>query len=106
MPSGLLYVLQVLHWCPATIPMNTPGGLWSWRNQTTFAVHFYEAVLATLAVVVWHLYSVIFDPDVYPMETAWLTGRSVTRRGLEHLEESPTDSAAEAEGTPNGSSHG
>jgi cytochrome b subunit of formate dehydrogenase len=43
-------------------------------------VHFYEAVLAALAILVWHLYSAIFDPDVYPMETAWLTGRSVKRR--------------------------
>ena len=49
-------------------------------------VHFYEAVLAGLAILVWRFYSVIFDPDVYPMETSWLTGRSVkarrrTRRG-------------------------
>ncbi len=69
-------------------------------------VHFYEAVLAALAIVVWHLYSVIFDPDVYPMEAAWLTGRSVKRRGLEHLEESPTDSAAEEQRTPDGPSQG
>jgi cytochrome b subunit of formate dehydrogenase len=39
-------------------------------------VHFYEAVLATLAIVVWHFYFVIFDPDVYPMDTAWLSGHS------------------------------
>lgn len=44
------------------------------------AVHFYEAVLATLAIVVWHFYFVIFDPDVYPMDTAWLTGRSVRKK--------------------------
>ena len=37
-------------------------------------VHFYEAVLATLAILVWHLYFVIFNPDVYPMNLAWLTG--------------------------------
>jgi len=24
---------------------------------------------------VWHFYFVIFDPDVYPMNSAWLTGR-------------------------------
>jgi cytochrome b subunit of formate dehydrogenase len=40
------------------------------------SVHFYEAVLATLAIVVWHFYFVVFDPDVYPMDTAWLTGKS------------------------------
>jgi cytochrome b subunit of formate dehydrogenase len=37
-------------------------------------IHFYEAVLATLAILVWHLYFVVFNPDVYPMSTAWLTG--------------------------------
>ncbi|MEK7408342.1 MAG: cytochrome b/b6 domain-containing protein [Acidobacteriota bacterium] len=40
-------------------------------------VHFYEAVLAGLSILVWHFYAVIFDPDVYPMDTAWLTGYSV-----------------------------
>ena len=38
-------------------------------------IHFYEAVLATLAIIVWHFYFVIFNPDVYPMNLAWLTGR-------------------------------
>jgi len=37
-------------------------------------VHFYEAVLATLAIIVWHFYFVVFNPDVYPMNLAWLTG--------------------------------
>ena len=45
----------------------------TWLDVAT-TVHFYEAVLATLAIVVWHFYSVIFDPDVYPMDTAWFTG--------------------------------
>jgi len=47
-----------------------------WLDVAT-SVHFYEALLATLAIVVWHFYTVIFDPDVYPMDTAWLTGLSV-----------------------------
>jgi len=37
-------------------------------------VHLYEAVLATLAVVAWHFYFVIFNPDIYPMNLSWLTG--------------------------------
>ena len=40
------------------------------------SLHFYEAVLATLAILIWHFYFVIFDPDVYPMDTAWLVGKS------------------------------
>lgn len=39
------------------------------------AIHFYEAVLATLAIAVWHLYHVVFKPGVYPMNPAWLTGK-------------------------------
>ncbi|NUN70566.1 MAG: cytochrome b/b6 domain-containing protein [Bacteroidetes bacterium] len=37
-------------------------------------VHYYEAWLATLAIIVWHFYFIIFNPDVYPMNLAWLKG--------------------------------
>jgi cytochrome b subunit of formate dehydrogenase len=53
----------------------------TWLDIAT-TVHFYEAILATLAIVVWHLYSVILDPDVYPMDTAWYTGVSVRKHEL------------------------
>jgi formate dehydrogenase gamma subunit len=46
-----------------------------WVIDIALAVHFYEAVLATLAIVVWHFYQVIFDPDVYPVNFAFLDGR-------------------------------
>ena len=48
----------------------------SWIVDAATAVHWYEAILATLAILVWHFYLVIFDPDVYPMDRAWLTGRA------------------------------
>ncbi|MCB0312348.1 MAG: cytochrome b/b6 domain-containing protein, partial [Calditrichaeota bacterium] len=38
-------------------------------------IHYYEAWLAFLAIVVWHLYYVIFNPDVYPMNFTWITGK-------------------------------
>jgi formate dehydrogenase gamma subunit len=46
-----------------------------WAIDIALAIHFYEAVLATLAIVVWHFYHVIFDPDVYPVNFAFLDGR-------------------------------
>ena len=27
--------------------------------------------------MIWHFYTVIFDPEVYPLDTAFLTGTSV-----------------------------
>jgi hypothetical protein len=45
-----------------------------WASELATLVHYYEAVLACLSVVVWHFYWTIFDPDVYPMNLSWLTG--------------------------------
>lgn len=45
-----------------------------WTYDVARAIHFYEAILATLTILVWHFYSVIFNPDVYPMSWAWITG--------------------------------
>lgn len=51
-------------------------------------IHFYEAWLASLAILVWHLYSVIFNPDMYPMNMAWLRG-TLSEREME--EEHPLE---------------
>jgi formate dehydrogenase gamma subunit len=51
------------------------GFLPRWSIDIALAVHFYEAVLATLAIIVWHFYHVMFDPDVYPVNFAFLDGR-------------------------------
>jgi cytochrome b subunit of formate dehydrogenase len=51
------------------------GFLPRWWIDIALAIHFYEAVLATLAIIVWHFYQVIFDPDVYPLNWAFVDGR-------------------------------
>jgi formate dehydrogenase gamma subunit len=53
----------------------------TWVADAATAIHWYEAILATLSILIWHFYMVIFDPDVYPMEKAWITGRM----SAEHL---------------------
>lgn len=46
-----------------------------WITDAATAVHWYEALLATFSILLWHFYLVIFDPLVYPMDTAWLDGK-------------------------------
>ncbi|HET7441575.1 MAG TPA: cytochrome b/b6 domain-containing protein [Terriglobales bacterium] len=46
-----------------------------WWLDIATAIHFYEAVLASLAIVAWHFYQVFFDPDTYPMNWAWWDGK-------------------------------
>jgi len=43
--------------------------------DVALVIHYYEAWLATLAILVWHIYGTVFSPGVYPMNPAWLTGR-------------------------------
>jgi cytochrome b subunit of formate dehydrogenase len=47
-----------------------------WISDAATSLHFYEAILATFSILIWHMYMVVFDPDVYPMDRAWLTGKT------------------------------
>ena len=72
----------LMAWFKVLVPV--PG----WWIDVAITIHWYEAILATLAIVVWHLYGVIFDPDAYPMNWAWFDGKM----SIEHYEhEHPLD---------------
>lgn len=43
-------------------------------------MHSYEALLAFLIVLVWHLFAVILSPEVFPLDTTIFTGRISTER--------------------------
>jgi cytochrome b subunit of formate dehydrogenase len=51
-------------------------------------IHYYEAWLATLAIIVWHFYYVIFNPDIYPLNLAFWKG-TLTEEEME--EEHPLE---------------
>jgi cytochrome b subunit of formate dehydrogenase len=57
-------------------------------------VHYYEAWLATLAILIWHMYSTVFSPNVYPMNPSWYTGK-MPKEIYEH--EHPEDPALKHE---------
>jgi cytochrome b subunit of formate dehydrogenase/nitrate/TMAO reductase-like tetraheme cytochrome c subunit len=46
-----------------------------WLVDVATAIHYYEAILATAAIFVWHFYQVFLDPDVAPMNWAWWDGK-------------------------------
>jgi hypothetical protein len=43
--------------------------------DVALTIHYYEAILACLAILVWHFYHVMFDPDVYPLNLACVDGK-------------------------------
>jgi cytochrome b subunit of formate dehydrogenase len=52
-------------------------------------IHYYEAWLAFLAIVVWHLYGTLFKPGVYPMNPSWLTGKMPREMYVEEHPDGP-----------------
>ncbi len=60
-------------------------------------VHYYEAWLATLAILIWHMYSTVFSPSVYPMNPSWMTGKMpVEVYRHEHPEDPAVNGGADA----------
>ena len=70
-----------------------------WWVDVATAVHFYEAILATLAILVWHFYQVFFDPDVYPMNWAWWDGKMPVEH-YKHEHELDAESLCESDDPP------
>ncbi|MEN9974299.1 MAG: hypothetical protein RLZZ282_305 [Verrucomicrobiota bacterium] len=86
---AIWFKIDVTHWLPR------------WIVEVAITIHYYEAILACLAIIVWHFYFVMFDPDVYPMNWAWLDGKVPKKLHDEDhpLEEtSPTDPPASKSG--------
>lgn len=52
-----------------------------WILDVVRVVHGFEALLALLSIVIWHMYNVHLNPEVFPMSRIWLTGK-ISRREL------------------------
>ncbi len=59
------------------------GFLPTWLFETSEVIHYYEAWLATLAIVIWHWFFVILHPEKYPMSTTWMDGK-ITLDEMKH----------------------
>lgn len=55
-----------------------------WVHNIFIIVHGYEAILAFLAVIIWHMYNVHLNPEVFPMSKIWLNGK-ITGKELRTL---------------------
>jgi len=69
-------------WFPKTIPASWPG----WIFNVSRIIHYYEALLAFLAILIWHGFHTMFHPAEYPMNTSWLTGYITEEEAEHHFE--------------------
>ncbi len=69
--TALMAITGIVLWFPAEATNWAPA----WIVAASQTVHFYEAWLATLAIIVWHFFFVIFHPDAYPVSFTFMDGR-------------------------------
>lgn len=71
-------------WFPTTV------GNWApiWLIKVSEIIHFYEAILASLAILVWHWFFVIYHPKEYPMSFTWIDGKMSMEKYRHHHENS------------------
>lgn len=64
-------------------PVETAGALGGQALAASRVAHSNEAVLALLVLIVWHVYSAVFAPDVFPLDRSMCSGK-MTVEELKH----------------------
>ena len=77
--STVMIMTGLALWFPALVTRVLPGQFVAAAREG----HSNEALLALLVVIVWHLYSVILSPSIFPGDLTIFTGRISERRLLE-----------------------
>jgi cytochrome b subunit of formate dehydrogenase len=69
--TAVMVLSGLVLWFSELLPAGSPP----WVFEVCRVIHYYEAILATGAIIVWHLFNTILHPAEYPMDTCWLTGK-------------------------------
>ncbi len=82
--TAIMATTGLIMWFPEFLARFFPGVL----VPTARVAHGGEAILAIVAVIIWHFYNAHFRPEIFPMDPAMFTGRmDVERLRHEHAEE-------------------
>ena len=84
--TGVLMMMLtgVILWFPAVVTKFLPGEI----IPAAKVLHTNEALVVFLIIAIWHVYSAIFSPEVFPLDTSIFTGYiSKSRMLREHPDE-------------------
>jgi cytochrome b subunit of formate dehydrogenase len=65
-------------------PVKTMEYLPKWTMDVARVIHSYEALLAFLTILIWHLYHAHLRPDIFPANPVFLTGRVTEEQMIHH----------------------
>jgi len=75
----VMAVTGLVLWFPVLATKYLPA----WIIKVSETLHFYEAILATLAILLYHMFYAIFHPEDYPLNLTFLTGK-MKKKEVEH----------------------
>jgi len=76
----VMIVTGLILWFPEVAIRFSPNVIF----DISTVLHSNEALLAFLAILVWHFYYAHLNPDVFPMSKIWLTGKITEEEMKEH----------------------
>jgi len=91
--TAVMAITGIILWFPTMFGEYTP----QWIIKVSETIHYYEAILATLSIIIWHFFFTIFHPDEYPMSMVWLSGEMTEEEWREKHPEKYRQIMAEAE---------
>jgi cytochrome b subunit of formate dehydrogenase len=71
-----------------------------WFFDVCIAIHYYEAILACAAIIIWHFYFVMFDPEEYPVKWTFISGHEGPSDYHRNRPEAPQTKDNDASATP------
>ena len=76
----VMAVTGIILWFPELITRRAAP----WIIELSTVIHFYEAVLASLAILIWHGFFVILHPREYPLNFTMVDGRITLEKYAHH----------------------
>jgi cytochrome b subunit of formate dehydrogenase len=94
--TAVMAITGAVLWFPEATTSFTPA----WVVRVAATIHFYEAILAVGAIIIWHFFFTIFHPKQYPQSWIWITGRMTVEEWEHHHGREPEETGEMPEVLP------
>jgi cytochrome b subunit of formate dehydrogenase len=78
--TSVMILTGLVLWFPTIASKHLPA----WAFPVAEVIHYYEAWLAFLAILVWHFFFIFIHPESYPLNLTFLDGKTTVEHSLHH----------------------
>jgi cytochrome b subunit of formate dehydrogenase len=78
--TSVMVLTGLILWFPTIASKHLPG----WAFPVAEVIHYFEAWLAFLAILVWHFFYIFIHPENHPINLTFLDGKTTVEHSLHH----------------------